>query len=78
MPSTSQLALDVMCGEWGASRCSAKKWFEFMGTPDGNPYVPFKINYVGRPDTKPFDGMIPHDPLVVPCNESINVSNQTI
>lgn len=25
VPSTSQLALDMMCGEWGASRCSPKK-----------------------------------------------------
>lgn len=25
VPSTSRLALDLMCGEWGASRCSPKK-----------------------------------------------------
>lgn len=26
VPSTGQLALDIMCGQWGASRCSAIKY----------------------------------------------------
>lgn len=59
-----------MCGEWGASRCSAQKWFEFMGDAEGNPYVPFQINY----KTESIDGLEPLDPLIVPCNQAVNVS----
>lgn len=75
MPSTSQLALDLMCGEWGASRCSAQKWFHYLGSPEENSFVPFEINYISAPNTKPINGMIPQDPRVVPCYEAVDVSN---
>lgn len=58
-----------MCGEWGASRCSAEKWFEFMGDAQGNPFVPFQITYI----TTPVDGLKQLDPPIVPCNKAINV-----
>lgn len=70
VPSTGKRALDMMCGEWGASRCSPKKWFEFMGDAEGNLYVPFQITYI----TDPIVGYTPLSPLVVPCNQAINVS----
>lgn len=70
VPSTGKLALDMMCGEWGASRCSPKKWFEFLGDATDNMYVPFQITYI----TDPIDGYTPLDPLVVPCNQAVNVS----
>lgn len=72
VPSTGQLALDLMCGTWGASRCTAAKWFHYMGTQEGNPYVPFGINYIAT--EQPKNGFSPLDPKVVPCNESIDVS----
>ncbi|CAD6208835.1 GSCOCG00010663001-RA-CDS [Cotesia congregata] len=70
IPSLGQLALDVMCGDWGASRCTAERWFTFMGDSN-NPYVPFQINYNGT-DGKvgPF---IPMDPEVTPCSKALNV-----
>lgn len=70
VPSTGKRALDMMCGEWGASRCSPKKWFEFMGDAEGNLYVPFQITYI----TDPIVGYTPLSPVVVPCNQAINVS----
>ncbi|XP_055643175.1 NPC intracellular cholesterol transporter 1 isoform X2 [Toxorhynchites rutilus septentrionalis] len=72
VPSTGQLALDLMCGEWGASRCSAKKWFTYMGTKEGNYYVPFQINYVTHetPDTE--DRFQPLDPRVIPCSQQLD------
>ncbi|XP_026472293.1 NPC intracellular cholesterol transporter 1-like isoform X5 [Ctenocephalides felis] len=70
VPSTGQLALDLMCGTWGASRCTAAKWFHYMGTQEGNPYVPFGINYIAT--EQPKNGFSPLDPKVVPCNESID------
>ncbi|XP_031634860.1 NPC intracellular cholesterol transporter 1 isoform X2 [Contarinia nasturtii] len=72
VPSTGKRALDMMCGEWGASRCSPQKWFEFMGDAEGNPYVPFQINYI----TEPINGYKPLNPMVVPCNEAVN--NKTL
>ncbi|XP_055539920.1 NPC intracellular cholesterol transporter 1 isoform X2 [Wyeomyia smithii] len=71
VPSTGQLALDLMCGEWGASRCSAKKWFTYMGTKEGNYYVPFQINYIAHQTTDVSDFQ-PLDPRVVPCSERLD------
>lgn len=70
VPSTGKLALDMMCGEWGASRCSPKKWFAFMGDAAGNPFVPFPINYI----TDKVDDLIPLNPPIIPCNKAVNVS----
>ncbi|XP_044592078.1 NPC intracellular cholesterol transporter 1 isoform X2 [Cotesia glomerata] len=69
VPSLGQLALDLMCGDWGASRCTAERWFTFMGDSN-NPYVPFQINYIGT-DGKvgPFS---PMDPEVTPCSKALN------
>lgn len=72
-PASGQLALDLMCGEWGALECSASKWFHFMGNPEDNQFVPFLINYVGTPNTNPINGLTPHDPKIVPCYEALNV-----
>ncbi|XP_034945792.1 NPC intracellular cholesterol transporter 1 isoform X2 [Chelonus insularis] len=70
VPSTGQLALDMMCGEWGSSRCTPDKWFHYMGDAKNNYYVPFQITYIGT-DNKvgPFS---PLDPVVVPCNKALN------
>lgn len=64
--------MDLICGEWGASKCSAKRWFEFMGDQN-NPYVPFQITYLAQPNTDPVDGYIPANPTITPCNQAINV-----
>lgn len=79
VPSTGQLALDLMCGEWGASRCSPTKWFKYMGDAENNAYVPFQINYVAQNGSQPVNGYIPLDPRVTPCNESLDVNiNESI
>lgn len=70
VPSTSQLALDLMCGEWGASRCSPHKWFTFMGDAEGNPFVPFQMTYVVS-DT-PVEEFVPLDPEITPCSKALS------
>ncbi|XP_071451302.1 NPC intracellular cholesterol transporter 1 isoform X2 [Hetaerina americana] len=70
VPSTGQLALDIMCGDWGASRCSPHKWFHYMGDADGNPYVPFQMTYMDTNDKK--DGFTPLNPAVTPCSQPID------
>uniref|UniRef100_W4VRS2 Putative cholesterol transport protein n=1 Tax=Corethrella appendiculata TaxID=1370023 RepID=W4VRS2_9DIPT len=72
VPSTGQLALDLMCGDWGASRCSAMKWFKYMGDAEGNMYVPFQINYLDQPSNKSVNGFLPLDSKVVPCSEALD------
>lgn len=77
-PSTGRRALDLMCGSWGASKCSARKWFTYMGTTEGNPYVPFQINYIEHDEpTVPAaeeQELVPLNPRVVPCSEKLDVS----
>ena len=70
VPSTGQLALDMMCGEWGASRCSAKRWFDFMGDAS-SVYVPFQITYKAVDQEE--DGFQPMDPEIIPCSKALNV-----
>lgn len=61
-----------MCGEWGASRCTALKWFYFMGDAENNIYVPFQITYVNT--DKPIGPFEPLDPQITPCSKALNVS----
>ena len=72
VPSTGQLALDLMCGEWGASRCTPLKWFHFMGDAENNVFVPFQITYINTDN--PVGSFTPLDPPVTPCNKALNVS----
>lgn len=72
VPSTGQLALDLMCGEWGASRCTPLKWFHFMGDAENNIYVPFQITYVNT--DRPVRSFVPLDPPITPCSKPLNVS----
>lgn len=71
MPSSGQLALDLMCGEYGSSRCSPEKWFHNMGDSE-NPFVPFQIDYVAS--EKPVGNYTPLSPEITPCNKPVNVS----
>lgn len=71
MPSTGQLALDLMCGNWAAARCSPLRWFTFMGTPDDQ-YVPFQRNYLNT--TVSEDGFTPYNPPLIPCSKPVGVS----
>lgn len=73
-PSSGQLALDLMCGDWGASRCSPMRWYSYMGDAAGNSFVPFQINYRPHNSSAEVDGFTPMDPRVVPCSESVDVS----
>ncbi|XP_014480790.1 PREDICTED: Niemann-Pick C1 protein isoform X2 [Dinoponera quadriceps] len=70
LPSTGLLALDLMCGEWGASRCTAQKWFYYMGDAANNVYVPFQITYVNT--DVPVKSFVPLDPQITPCSKALN------
>ncbi|KAL2715871.1 NPC intracellular cholesterol transporter 1 isoform X2 [Vespula squamosa] len=70
VPSTGQLALDIMCGEWGSSRCSPAKWFHYMGDASTNSFVPFQITYINT--NNPIGSFKPMNPEITPCNKSLN------
>ncbi|KAK9506477.1 hypothetical protein O3M35_008412 [Rhynocoris fuscipes] len=70
VPSTGQLAMDLMCGQWGASKCSASKWFSYMGDPEQNPYTPFLLHFVETNTT--VDNFVPMNPDVTPCYKGTN------
>lgn len=74
-PSTGQLALDVMCGGWGASKCSAKRWFAFFGDVNED-HVPLQMNYKAQKTTAKVGRFTPLNPRIVPCDESVDVSYQ--
>lgn len=74
VPSTGQLAFDLMCGPWGASKCSPTRWFGYMGDAQGNPFVPFQINYLPQSNSSIVDEMKPLDLKVIPCSQSVDVS----
>lgn len=65
------MALDLMCGSWGAKFCTPQRWFDFMG--DGSSaYVPFQINYISG--DQPVDGFTPYNPPTRECSVGLNVS----
>ena len=70
-PSTGQLALDLMCGEYGAAKCSPARWFGSMGDSN-NPFVPFQINYLPQNSSNLDDEIKPLNPKVVPCNQPVD------
>ncbi|XP_036144455.1 NPC intracellular cholesterol transporter 1 homolog 1b [Monomorium pharaonis] len=45
-PTSGSYAMELACGPHGASRCSPKLWYDFMGNIKTNPYIPFQITYV--------------------------------
>lgn len=78
MPSTGQLAMDLICGSWGSQKCTAKRWFDYMGEPEGNSFVPFKIKYVTHNSTVPVNRMKPLDSKIVPCYQAVDVRKYNI
>lgn len=73
VPSTGQKALDIMCGQWGSTRCTPFRWFEYMGDAQNNLYVPFQINY--KNTTKPVDKFIPLNTSIIPCSQALSNSS---
>ena len=43
-PSTSDTVMGLLCGPHGSKDCTAKRWFDYMGSIT-NGYSPFQINY---------------------------------
>ena len=65
--ATSNLAMNMLCGPWGAALCTPRRWFDYMGSIS-NGYSPFNIIYdYGVEDFR-------HNPEVTPCDQSVGDS----
>ena len=69
-PSASDTVMSLLCGRWGSKKCTAKRWFDFMGSIT-NGYSPFQISYEygGSGGDSP-SGHSYHSPSTVPCHQS--------
>jgi len=67
-PETSDTVMGLLCGAHGSGSCTAKRWFDYMGSTD-NGYSPFQISYeygTGRSaDNHTF-----HSPKAYKCSEA--------
>lgn len=68
LPSTGGYAMDMACGLYDSNTCSPQRWYQFMGDPVENPYVPFLINYTYTNPRNAFTAKTQK------CNESFEVS----
>ncbi|KAK7603119.1 hypothetical protein V9T40_003118 [Parthenolecanium corni] len=70
MSTTGQLVLDLMCGSWGAEKCTPQRLFSFMGTR--SEYVPFTIQYITKIDPSSSYKLI--SPATIPCYQALDNS----
>ncbi|CAG7836043.1 unnamed protein product [Allacma fusca] len=78
MSSTNGPAMDFLCGEWGAYACTAKKWFDYLGSTD-NGFSPFDIffKYVNSSNAKDYEDYQPFNLTTVPCSEFAPGANRS-
>lgn len=75
MPSTGQLVMDLFCGSWGALKCTAKRWYEYMGTMENNEHIPFQTDYATNTDSNA--KYILWKPPFYKCSEVAKYANTT-
>ncbi|XP_046427089.1 NPC intracellular cholesterol transporter 1 isoform X2 [Neodiprion virginianus] len=68
-PSTGELVFDIMCLPWGASKCTPKRWFDFMGDAGDDGYAPFQIMYINT--DVPQHGFDPLNISTTPCSKPL-------
>ena len=69
-PPISGTVMDMLCGPWGSAYCSARRWWDFLGSDD-NGYSPFQISYeygAGDAEVAP-DGHSYHTADILSCKE---------
>ncbi|XP_050509749.1 NPC intracellular cholesterol transporter 1-like isoform X4 [Diabrotica virgifera virgifera] len=67
VPATGGKVMDLMCGDWGSAKCTALRWFSYLGNKE-TPMVPFQITY--HNETGPTKGFVPLNLPTVPCSKS--------
>ena len=69
-PLLSDTVMAMLCGPWGSTYCSPKRWWDFLGSDD-NGYSPFQITYeYGEEEVEASqDGHSYHTAEVLSCKE---------
>ncbi|KXJ81281.1 hypothetical protein RP20_CCG020355 [Aedes albopictus] len=70
LPSSGKYGMDIACGGWESTGCTAERWYEFLGDSINNDYVPFLIEY-----QYPENAYNRYNQDVLHCNEGYNDSN---
>jgi len=65
-PEISDTVMGLLCGQWGSRECTAKRWFDYMGSIS-NGYSPFQISYNYSSNSKTETGLAYHNPVTVEC-----------
>jgi len=74
MASTNRPAMDVLCGPHGSHRCSADKWYTYMGSTE-NGFSPYSIVYRVVDDNNPApEGIVPISFETSQCSVAPTVS----
>lgn len=74
-PSTNQPVIQVLCGPYGISNCSAQNLLSYMGSVS-NGMSPIQINYIYKNSSLIVNGsnIDPFNITMTPCNEAVTKS----
>ncbi|XP_071646320.1 NPC intracellular cholesterol transporter 1 homolog 1b [Temnothorax longispinosus] len=72
-PTSGNLGMDLACGAHGASRCSPKLWYEYMGDVKANIFTPFQMTYIY--DAADEWGAEPWNAVTKKCSEAYDNSS---
>uniref|UniRef100_A0A672JPY8 NPC1 like intracellular cholesterol transporter 1 n=1 Tax=Salarias fasciatus TaxID=181472 RepID=A0A672JPY8_SALFA len=79
IPATGGYAIATMCGRYGASLCTAQRWYDFQGD-SSNGLAPldldFKLIKEGESSEPIPDGVIPYNGKALGCNETTTSGGQ--
>jgi len=66
-PAQSDTVMGLLCGAYGSKKCTAKRWFDYMGSIS-NGYSPFQISYEYGSSQTSQDNHTYHNPSATACN----------
>ena len=69
-PAQSDTVMGLLCGQWGSNKCTAKRWFDYMGSIK-NGYSPFQISYEYGSRGVSADNFTHHSPATSPCDQAV-------
>ncbi|XP_036382087.1 NPC1-like intracellular cholesterol transporter 1 [Megalops cyprinoides] len=76
IPATGGFAIATMCGRYGATLCTPKRWYDFQGD-SSNGLAPLDIDFRLIPEGGPVPpGIVPYDGRVLRCNETTDAGGE--
>ena len=69
-PAQSDTVMGLLCGPWGSKKCTAKRWFDYMGSIT-NGFSPFQISYEYGSSLMSGDNHTYHSPETTTCDQPV-------